>query len=132
MTHNKRIKPHTSCAPTRTPLRALLAAYSRRWPRMFLLGTRSFTGGARVGEMNATWPLARLVVRTGKLTLHCFRKFELRPSDVICEPVGSALLLSSGVQFHHIREHPWPLVFLCARRKLVLETLRKAGFEVRE
>jgi len=28
---NKRIKPHTSCAPTRKPLRALLAAYSRRF-----------------------------------------------------------------------------------------------------
>ena len=98
---------------------------------MVLLSTRSFIGGARIGEMNATWPLARLIVRTGKLTLHCFRKFELTPDEVICEPCGSVLLLSSGVQFHHIRDYPWPRIFLCAGRKRVLETLRRAGFETR-
>jgi hypothetical protein len=98
---------------------------------MALLSTRSFIGGARIGEMNATWPLARLIVRTGKVTFRCFRTIELTPAEVICEPCGSVLLLSSGIQFHHVREHPWPLIFLCAGRKRVLDALRKAGFEVR-
>jgi hypothetical protein len=82
--------------------------------------------------MSATWPFARLTVSTGKISLRCFRKYELSPRDVICEPYGFVPLLSGGVQFHHIRaDYPFPLIFLCAGRKRVLETLRRAGFEVK-
>jgi hypothetical protein len=95
------------------------------------MSTKSFIGGARIGEMKATIPFARLLISNGKLALHCFRKFDLTPKEVICEPVGRIPLLSSGIQFHHIRaEYPWPIIFWCIRRNLILECLRKAGFEV--
>jgi hypothetical protein len=61
--------------------------------------------------MSATWPFARLTVSTGKISLRCFRKYELSPRDVICEPYGFVPLLSGGVQFHHIRaDYPFPLI----------------------
>jgi uncharacterized protein (TIGR02118 family) len=61
-----------------------------------------------------------------------FPKVRALPRDVICEPYGFVPLLSGGVQFHHIRaDYPFPLIFLCAGRKRVLETLRRAGFEVK-
>jgi hypothetical protein len=96
------------------------------------LSTKSFIGGARLGRFNATVPFARLVVSSGKAQLRCFKTYELTPSDTMCEQYGSIPLFSWGVRFHHIRaEFPDPFIFWCFGRKRVLETLRKAGFEIR-
>jgi len=99
---------------------------------MVLMSTKSFIGGARIGEMNATIPFATLLISNGKLSLRCFKTFDLTPKEVICEPIGKIPLLYSGIQFHHIHaDYPWPLIFWCLRKGPILECLRKAGFELR-
>jgi len=98
---------------------------------MDMMGTKSFIGGARFGDMNATIPFARLLISNGKLSLHCFKTFDLTPKEAICESIGKIPLLSSGIQFHHIRaDYPWPIIFWCVRRKPVLGYLQRAGFEI--
>jgi len=98
---------------------------------MVLMSTKSFIGGAQVGKMNATIPFARLLISNGKLSLHCFKQWDLTPKQVICEPIGNIPLLSIGIQFHHTHaDYPWPIIFWCIRWKTIIENLRKAGFEV--
>jgi len=95
-----------------------------------MIATKSFVGGARIGTMDATIPFARLLISNGKLSLHCFGKFDLVSKEVTCESVRRISLLSSGIQFHHIRaDYPWPMIFWCIRRKTVMDCLQKAGFE---
>jgi hypothetical protein len=99
--------------------------------RNILISSKSFVGGARIGKMNATIPFARLVVSTGKLSLHCLRQYDLTPRQVSCESYGSIPLISWGIKFHHIDvDYPDPLIFWCISRRRVLEALQKAGFEV--
>ena len=98
---------------------------------MVLMSTKSFIGGAQIGNMNATMPFARLLVSNGELSIHCFRTIDLTPKEVTCEPIGRIPLLSTRIQFHHIRpDYPWPLIFYCFRITPIMECLRKAGFEV--
>jgi hypothetical protein len=93
--------------------------------------TRSFIGGARLGNFNATFPFARLIVCPGKLSLHCMRTYDLAPKEVICTACGTIPIISSGVRFHFIdKDYPDPLIFWCFNRRRVLAALFEAGFEI--
>jgi hypothetical protein len=115
----------------KTAARAPRSSTASRALTMASLSTKRFIGGAEFGSFAATWPFASLVVSDGYLRLRCFRKYELTPREVVCEPCGMPVLPSGGVKFHHTRaDYPWPLIFRCSGRNRVLEALQQAGFEI--
>ncbi len=65
-----------------------------------------FTGGARLGYVNATWPFATLRVRRDELVLETslIGTVRFRPEDVVAvERLVWFPLLAWGVRIHHVR-----------------------------
>lgn len=91
----------------------------------------SFTGGSRVGWVNASWPLARLTARAHELKLSALGSYELSDQDVVSlEPYGSIPLLASGIRINHNRvDYPEKIIFWCmGSRDCILDDIRSVGF----
>jgi hypothetical protein len=91
----------------------------------------SFTGGSRIGWINASWPFARLSVTAGRLTLKTLGSYEFSPKQVIAlEKEGSIPLLSSGIRIVHNRsDYPEKVIFWCVGgRDRVLRKIAESGF----
>ena len=92
----------------------------------------SVTGGARVGWVNASWPLAQLSVSEGRLRLYAFLigQYDFAPEDVIAfENYGFIPILASGVRIMHRRtDYPQKIIFWSARPNRLIERIGQAGF----
>jgi len=91
------------------------------------------TGGARIGWMNATWPLARLSSTSDKLTVTAFLlgTYTFKPNQVSqVEQYGMIPLLGRGVRIRHcVPDYPEQIIFWCSASpdKLLLR-IRESGF----
>ena len=63
----------------------------------------SFTGGAVIGWINATWPLARLDVTAHQLKLSCGGTYEFRLDQVVSLENDAALSFGSALRIVHNR-----------------------------
>ena len=94
----------------------------------------TFTGGARLGWVQATWPFGRLSISSGQLTiaLAFAGPYTFAPSEVSSlERCGIA---SNGLRIVHTRtDYPETIIFWCggARVPRVLDAAARAGFDVR-
>jgi hypothetical protein len=91
----------------------------------------SFTGGARVGWVNATFPFAKLACSREKIELDTFGRYEFTPDQVVSfGTYGSIPLFANGLRIHHNRlDYPELVVFWCmGRRDRVVEEIRQTGF----
>lgn len=96
----------------------------------------SVHGGARIGWVNYTWPLAFLSVDISSLTIVTtfFGLFEMgrysfRPDQVIgIERFGWLPLIGEGIRVHHrVADYPEKIVFWC-RPSAVLRGIASTGF----
>jgi hypothetical protein len=97
---------------------------------MFAVST---TGGAQVGWVNWTWPLARLSASPGRLELHvAFSKpYVFTGSDVASlQRYGRLPILGSGIRINHVRpDYPPKVVFWClGNPQRLIERITAAGF----
>jgi hypothetical protein len=91
----------------------------------------SFTGGAQIGWMGATWPFAQLTVTPQELTLSCLGKYVFSPQQVTSfEKIGRIPFFSSSIQIHHnCEDYPAKMVFhSTGNRDVLLSQIRKTGF----
>ena len=93
----------------------------------------SFTGGARIGPFQATWPFGRLSISTGQLTISLAfaGRCTFAPAEVArLERCGIA---SNGIRIVHTRSDcPETAIFWCgARVERVLDAATRAGFHAR-
>jgi len=90
-------------------------------------------GGAQVGWLSASWPLASIKIDSATLTMRALGAYTLNPSEVSAiEPVGSIPVLTTGIRIHHTRpDYPEKLVFYSmGRQESLLQALGAAGFKV--
>lgn len=96
----------------------------------------SARGGARIGWVNYTWPLASLSVDTSSLTIVTtfFGLFEMgrysfRPDQVArIERFGWLPIIGEGIRVHHrVADYPKKIVFWC-RPSAVLWGIASTGF----
>ena len=91
----------------------------------------SFTGGSRIGWVNATWPLARLTSSAERLTLSTFGTYEFTPQQVVSiDRYGSIPFFANGLFINHNRaDYPASLIFWClGRRSRVIQGIIESGF----
>ncbi|GAA0709569.1 hypothetical protein ISN75_01935 [Dyella marensis] len=91
----------------------------------------SFTGGSRIGWVNASWPLATLTARAQELKLSTLGTYTFTDQEVVSfELYGSIPILSSGIRINHNRlDYPEKVVFWCmGNREAVLDDIRSVGF----
>ena len=95
-----------------------------------------YLGGARVGGMGASWPLARLTVTRDRLMLkiRLLGTFEFTPQDIVSiDPQRSIPLIGAAIRIRHKRtEYPEEITFghfSCSGRPLC-ECLRSFGYVV--
>jgi hypothetical protein len=94
--------------------------------------TVTFTGGARLGWVNATWPFGRLSISSGRLTiaLAFAGRYTFAPSEVSrLERCG---LAANGLRIVHTRaDCPDTIIFWCGggRVQRVLDAATRAGFD---
>ena len=96
-----------------------------------LLHDVSFRGDSRVGWVNASFPLARLVANRRRLTLASLGTYEFTPEQVVSfGTYGSIPFLANGLAIEHNRlDYPARMVFWCVgSRDRVLEEIRRVGF----
>lgn len=94
------------------------------------------TGGAQVGWVNATWPLAKLSVSAQELSVSgaLIGKYKFSPAQVAAlEPHGSIPILASGVRIvHTVQNYPEKIVFWCfGSPKRLIEKITTLGFQPR-
>jgi hypothetical protein len=90
-------------------------------------------GGAQVGWVNASWPLAGIEVSPGLLTVSSMGRYAFVPADVTAvEEVGSIPFLSQGIRIHHSKaDYPEKVVFYTTTGRLaLLSAIREAGFRL--
>jgi len=93
----------------------------------------SFTGGARIGPFQGTWPFGRLAISPGQLTISLAfaGRYTFAPREVAeLERCGIA---SNGIRIVHTRSDcPETAIFWCgARVQRVLDAATRAGFHAR-
>lgn len=91
------------------------------------------TGGARVGWLNSSWPLARLTATPERLSVSVFLsgKYEFVPQEVVAiERYTMIPVLGWGVRIVHSRsDYPQNFIFWnLAGPEPVLRGIREAGF----
>lgn len=90
-------------------------------------------GGAQVGWVSASWPLAGIEVGASRLAISSLGTYVFAPSEVTAvEPVGAIPFLTQGVRIHHTKaQYPEKIVFYTpSGREALLAALRTAGFSV--
>jgi hypothetical protein len=90
-------------------------------------------GGAQVGWLSASWPLAGIKIELGSLVLSALGGYIFKPSDVhAIEPVGSIPVLTTGIRIHHNKvDYPEEVIFYSVGgRERLLHAAREAGFAV--
>jgi hypothetical protein len=96
------------------------------------VGPLSVIGGARVGIVNATWPLARLSVSGGRLRLQVLLigGYDFAPQDVIeLRKFGYIPALNWGVAIVPRRaDYPEQIVFWSLRPNTLIGRIRASGF----
>jgi len=96
-------------------------------------GEIKVTGGARIGWVNASWPLARLSASSQKIVISSFLigSYSFSPDQVAAiEPYGSIPILGRGIQvIHTVSNYPQKIVFWCigSPDKLIAQ-IRNLGF----
>jgi hypothetical protein len=91
------------------------------------------TGGARIGWVNATWPLATLEVRSGRLLVSGFviGSYAFEPSEIrALEPLRGSWLTGRGIQIFHARaDLPDEFVFWTfSDPDALISRIRASGF----
>jgi hypothetical protein len=90
-------------------------------------------GGAEVGWVVASWPLAGIEVGDSRLAISSLGTYVFAPKDVTAvEPVGLIPLFTQGIRVHHTKaEYPEKVVFYTLfERDALLAAVRVAGFSV--
>lgn len=92
--------------------------------------TVTFTGGARLGWIQATWPFGRLSISSGQITISLAfaGRYTFAPSEISSfERYG---VFSNGLRIvHTCPDYPTPIVFWCgARLPRILDAAARAGF----
>lgn len=91
------------------------------------------TGGAQIGWMNATWPLAQLSSTSDELTVTAYLlgTYTFRPDQVSqVEKFVMIPLLGWGVRIRHcVSDYPQRIIFWClASPDRLLRRIRESGF----
>lgn len=90
-------------------------------------------GGAQIGWLNASWPLASIEISPRKLTFTSMGTYTFVTEDVTgIENIGSIPVISHGIRIHHTNpKYPDRVVFytLSGRDSLV-SGIKAAGFTV--
>lgn len=90
-------------------------------------------GGAQVGWVSASWPLAGIEVGASRLAISSLGTYVFAPNEVTAvEPVGAIPFLTQGIRIHHTKaEYPEKVVFYTpSGREALLAAVRGAGFSV--
>ena len=98
-----------------------------------MYGEISARGGARIGWLNATWPLARLTANRSSLSLKVliFGNYQFSPENVVSlEKYGLIPFLWQGIRIHHnIQEYPSKIVFWClGSTDHLIRRIKESGF----
>jgi hypothetical protein len=96
-------------------------------------GTVAFTGGARLGWVQATWPFGRLSISPRQLTISLAFAGRYTFSPLEVSGLDRCGISSNGVRIVHTRsDYPETVIFWCgARVQRVLDAATRAGFPVR-
>ena len=90
-----------------------------------------FIGGARVGWVSATWPLAKLTASHDRLIVTSLGTYEFAPEQVeAIERHGSIPILAWGLRIRHNRpDYPESVIFWCmGSRERVLAEIQQTSF----
>jgi hypothetical protein len=93
----------------------------------------TITGGAQIGWVNASWPLARLSATSDRLTItaRVLGNYSFTPQQVSAvERYVLVPFLAWGVRIlHQVPDYPRRIIFWCfCEPKVVLQGVRDAGF----
>ena len=91
------------------------------------------TGGAQIGWISASWPLARLSVTPRSLMIRTWPlgTYAFTPEQIVrLEPHGSIPLIYRGIRVVHSNpDYPSRIIFWCFRNpERLIEQIRRVGF----
>jgi hypothetical protein len=87
-------------------------------------------GGARIGFVNATWPLARLSADRDAIALRCLFKFTF-PRDRIARLARYRGFVSTGLQIEHtVPRYPGFMLFWTFSFDVLKAELEALGYTV--
>lgn len=88
------------------------------------------TGGGRIGELNFTYPLLKIIVEKELIQLKPFlgSSWKFTPEDVLSiEP--TIILFTSGIKINHIKKGcEQRIVFYTSNPSLLIKTIQEIGF----
>ena len=100
--------------------------------RDFMTSTFAQIGGARIGFINATWPLARLSADRDAIALRCLFKF-IFPRDRITGLSRYRGFISTGLQIeHNVPRYPGFMLFWTFSFDALKAELESLGYAVRD
>jgi hypothetical protein len=91
------------------------------------------TGGARIGWVSVSWPLAELSVTPRSLVIRTWLlgTYAFTPEQIVrLEPYGSIPVIYRGVRVVHANpDYPSQIIFWCLRNpERLIERIRRVGF----